>query len=207
MRLSALLLAVFVLIGPPAWSAASAAGQPDFEACRITADTASVIAGCTRLIEDESLSPEIHAFGFWSRAMAREQTDLKGAMADLAEALRIDPRSGGAYSVRARLHRNAGEIDLALADTTQAVEVAPGSAFHHNQRGELYFIKQDHDRAIADFEEAIRLRVNYADAYGTRGEAHAYATHKGRAIADYTQVIRLEPYLPRGYGARAEVYQ
>ena len=60
------------------------------------------------MIDDQTLTPQIRSAALFFRSMALEtKRDLKGAMADLDEAIRIDPKPGHAYSSRARLYRDA----------------------------------------------------------------------------------------------------
>ena len=61
------------------------------------------IAACTRLSDDNRLSAAMRALALTSRGLAREQKgDVKGAMTDYDEAIRLDPRSANA-----RLFRSA----------------------------------------------------------------------------------------------------
>jgi tetratricopeptide (TPR) repeat protein len=201
MRYSALLVAALILGGRSALAA-------DADTCRMPGDSDRRIAACTRLSDDSGLSAAMRALALTSRGLAREEKgDVKRAMVDYDEAIRLDPRSANARLFRSSLFRNAANYDRAIEDLSEAIRIDPGAALFYTRRGMSYYAKHDYERAIADFTESLRLSPNNIDAIWGRGQANSYAGHNGRAIADYTEAIRIEPHAPRGYVARALVYQ
>ena len=177
--------------------AALAADRQDLKTCASTQDPDAAIASCTRVIEDKTQDAHTRGGGLFFRAFGREKKkDIDGAIADLSEAIKIDPNPGSAYSARGRIYHETGDDEKAFADMNAAIRSRPNVALFYLERGEFYLEKSRNDFAIDDFTTAIQLKPDYADAYWQRGEANADATRRGRAIADYTEVIRLEPERP-----------
>ena len=176
MRYSALLLAALMLTG------VARASDGDADTCRMPGDTERRIAACTRLNGDKGLTAEMRALALSSRGLAREEKgDVKGAMADYDEAIRLDPRAANTRLFRSSLFRNAGNHDRAIDDLSEAIRIDPSVALFHTRRGLSYYAKHDYERAIADFTESLRLNPGNIDAVWGRGRANAYAGYKGRA--------------------------
>jgi hypothetical protein len=110
MRLLVAVFSGFILTGLPAF----AAEQADFETCSKSEEPDLAVASCTRVIDDPAPAPQVRGAALFFRSMALEtKRDLKGAMADLDAAIRIDPKPSHAHSSRARLYK-AGDDEHAL---------------------------------------------------------------------------------------------
>src|SRR5678816_1707396 len=72
------------------------------------------------------------------------------AIADYAEAIRLQPDLADAYNSRGVAYCNKGEHDRAIADYAEAIRLQPDFAHAHTTRGDAYSNKDDYDRAIAD---------------------------------------------------------
>ena len=150
-------------------------------------DTDRRIAACTRLTDDNGLPAAMRALALSSRGLAREEKgDVKGAMADYDEAIRLDPRSANARLFRSSLFRNAANHDRAIEDLSEAIRIDPGVALFYTRRGMSYYAKHDYERAIADFTESLRLSPNNIDAIWGRGQANTYAGYNGHAPSPTT---------------------
>src|SRR5262245_8708330 len=137
MRLPVAIFSLLILTGLPTL----AAERQDFETCRQSKEPDVIIESCTRVVEDQALTPRIRGTALFFRAIALEGKDIKGAMADLSEAIRLDPKSGHAYSSRARLYRDAGDDEHAFADLNAAIRIEPQVALFYNRRGLFYLDK------------------------------------------------------------------
>ncbi len=152
MRYLALLFAAWMLID------VARAADGDADTCRKPGDSDRRIAACTRLTEDTGLSAAMRALALTSRGLAREEKgDVKRAMADYDEAIRLDPRSANVRLFRSSLFRNAANYDRAIEDLSEAIRIDPGVALFYTRRGMSYYAKHDYQRAIADFTESLRL--------------------------------------------------
>ncbi len=100
-----------------------------------------------------------------------EKQDFDRAIADLTEAIRIDP----------------------MPRSDQPV---PGSVNLHYNRGLAWRAKGDLDRALADFDRAISLDPKDAEAFYQRALVHYLHREFERAIADMTEAASLAPDNP-----------
>src|SRR5262249_35767394 len=115
------------------------------------------------------------------------------AIADLSEAIRLEPKLVFAYVDRGNAYRAKGDKDHAIADFSEAIRLDPKSADAYVDRGNAYRAKDDKDHAIADFSEAIRLDPKSADAYYNRGLAYLYSGDLAKALADVREASELDP--------------
>ena len=120
-------------------------------------------------------------------------TRVNRALADLNEAIRLDPRNAKAFSNRGGAWFKKGQLDQAIADCTEAIRLDPRMASAHGNRGVAWLKKKDLDKAIADLNEAIRLDPRDVHAISNRAAAWYEKAEPDRAIADYTEAIRLDP--------------
>jgi len=134
------------------------------------------------------------------------QGDYERAIADLNEAIRLDPKSAVAYNNRGSAYAFQGDIDRAIADFSEAIRLDPKFAAAYNNRGFAYLNQGRTDRAIADFDEAIRLDSKFADAYSNRGKLYQMQGNNDRAIADLSEAIRLDPKSADAYYNRGLAY-
>lgn len=131
---------------------------------------------------------------FYQRAKAHAKAgkaDL--AMADLDQAIALDPAMGAAYYDRALLHLKMGDVDRAMADYTQTIKLLPTFPPAYRERGSALIAKREFKKAIADFDQAIKLKADYADAFDERGYAYRMLKDYDRAIADYTRALAINP--------------
>ena len=83
--------------------------------------------------------------------------DFGKALANLNEAIRLNPDSAVAYYDRGLTYSKIGDIDQGIANYDDAIRLDPNYVVAFTNRGILYRRKGDMDQAIADFSEAIRL--------------------------------------------------
>ena len=95
--------------------------------------------------------------------------DYDRAIADLEQAVRLDPKDPKAYVIRGFAYVEKGDYDRAIADLEQAVRLDPKDPKAYVIRGFAYVEKGDYDRAIADLEQAIRLDPKDPEAYVVHG--------------------------------------
>ncbi|WGV28058.1 serine protease [Halotia branconii] len=136
------------------------------------------------------------SWAYFARGTARIGTgDLQGAMADLNEAIRLNPEyiEDTAYSLRGTLRAKQGDLKGALADFNEAVRFDPEDASNFKNRGEIRFQQKDYKGAIADFNEAIRIKPEDIEAIKARGAVRFLQKDYKAAIADLSEAIRLKP--------------
>jgi len=141
--------------------------------CDSPQDPEAAIIDCTQSINSGKWKGRHLAAFYNNRAAAyHEQGDLDRAIADLSEAIRLDPKLAMAFNNRGAAYNEQGDNDRAIADYNEAIRIDPKLAMAFNNRGNAYSDKGDNDRAIADFNETIRLDPKLARAFQNRGSAY-----------------------------------
>jgi tetratricopeptide (TPR) repeat protein len=98
--------------------------------------------------------------GVWS-----DLGDTTKALADLDEAIRLDPASGVSWSNRGLVRARRGDLDGALADCEEAVRLTPTDAVALNNRGWVQRLRRQYAAAVADYEAAIKCDPKHPNAY------------------------------------------
>jgi tetratricopeptide (TPR) repeat protein len=122
-------------------------------------------------------------------------------IADLTEAIRLEPNNPAWLEARARVYTdNIGTLDAALADYTKAISLKPDPHYYSN-RGMIYVRKNDYDNAMVDFDQSIKtaspsdpLKRLY---YINRAAVYTHRKEFDLAIADYDAAVSASyPGLP-----------
>jgi len=141
------------------------------------------------------------------------------AIADLSNAIELDPANAEHYSGRAFIYsmladyywdkadyywyQNENQLyeesltkfidsnNKAIADFTKAVELAPECAEFYFSRGQCYAGNGDYASAITDFTKAIELGREDCAVYFNRACAYRELGDKNKALADYRKALTL----------------
>ncbi len=124
------------------------------------------------------------------------------AIADLNEAIRLDPNDAEAYAQRSRAWVWKEDDDRAIADANRAIELKLQDSDVYLARGCAWLDREQFAKAIADFSEAIRLDPDDPVPYSHRGRAHSSSNEFDEAIGDFDQAIRRDPDNPEYYSRR-----
>ncbi len=129
--------------------------------------------------------------------------DLKGAIADYGQAIRLNPKNALAYASRGNVRYGLGDYKGAITDYDQTIRIDPKNVMAYNNRGAARSKLGDWKGEIADLGQAIQLNPQLAGAYNGRGFARNELGDKQGAIVDYDQAIRIDPknvmaYINRG---------
>ncbi|MBI2898877.1 MAG: protein kinase [Planctomycetes bacterium] len=149
------------------------------------------------MVEDATAALAIRpAFGdayLW-RAVGRmvAKKDLEGAIADCAEAVRINPRCTGAHFISGLARQRKGDLDGAISDYTRALGIARHAGTFFN-RGLARLGKGEYDGAIADYGEVIEIDPLNADAFAYRGTARERKGDLDGAAKDWERGLEVAP--------------
>ena len=115
------------------------------------------------------------------------------AIADLDEALTLDPENADAYYIRGTIHVYLKRYERVVNDMAEALRIKPGNAQAWFNRGLAHAELDELALAIDDLTEAIRLDPDNADAYRGRGDCHRYRGEYDLAITDFNAALGLDP--------------
>jgi tetratricopeptide (TPR) repeat protein len=152
------------------------------------------IAGCTKAIESGKYAGKDLARALIFRAKAYGQTgDLDRCLADIEEAIRLDPTNAFAVGARGDVYLAKKDHERALASYTEAASLDPDNALIFIGRGMVYIATGDLDRAMADFEQAIRLQPALAAGLYWRGIAKRLKGDVAAGEADIAAAKKIDP--------------
>ena len=96
--------------------------------------------------------------------------DYEGGLADLAEALKIDPDYADAWAQNGFVKTELCRFDEALKDYFRALALDPLNAHYFNDRGYLRKQMNDFIGAMEDYTQSIKLKPEAYDAYFNRAK-------------------------------------
>jgi tetratricopeptide (TPR) repeat protein len=116
----------------------------------------ALVSGCRQAAEQAPVEdPAGNAFSEGYRLHREHQWEA--AIAQLDEAIRLNPKNTKAYFLRAEARDNNAQPYLAIADYSQVIYHDPDSAAAYLSRGKLYRSRGFADKALHDLTQAIRL--------------------------------------------------
>jgi tetratricopeptide (TPR) repeat protein len=171
-------------------------------------DKAILLADAFSFFDARVRSNDRDEFALAHRGRAwHDRREYEKALADLNEAIKLEPDHASWYAARGMVYDRLGEFDRAIGDYDLALRRDPKDAQTYNNRGLAFRGKKNNDQAISDFNQAIRLDPNLADAYFNRGNANKARKEYSQAISDYTEAIRLDPNWSGAYFNRANAHR
>ncbi len=137
------------------------------------------------------------ALTYYTRSQARPPADSAGRLADLTEALRIDPDYQPALLARAQMHWGNRDSAAALADADALLQLNPKMTDAYLLKANVYRSTGKRDEAIAQAAALIAANPDDAWARVTAGKIYGYFGMRAEALAeiDHALATRPAPYL------------
>jgi tetratricopeptide (TPR) repeat protein len=166
-----------------------------------------IIGGCTAIIQSGKSDGARLAIAFLLRGKAYgAKDDLDHALADLNQAIKLNPRYGAAYAERgARYIQSNKNYQAALRDLAMAIELEPNQATAWAYQGDAFYATGQEQQAIASFEQSIKLAPNWMWPANDRGELYADRGEYQEALRDFDHVVALSPTYAMGWNNRCRV--
>jgi len=175
-------------------------------------DWSEVAVEITNDIQEVELTPDVKqvetktASEYFNSAYAKyQQGDKQGVIADLTEAIRLNPSLANAYYNRGNAKYELGDKQAAITDYNEAIRLDPNLADVFYNRGVAKSCLGDKEGAIADYNEAIRIKPDHDESYNNRGNVKSDLGDQEGAIADYNEAIHLNPNYALAYNNRGKV--
>ena len=111
--------------------------------------------------------------------------EYDAAIADFAEAQKLNPTAGQIPSYRCITYTAMGKFDEALADCNDVLTKNPKSTYALTSRGNAYLAKGNVDSALGDYNEALRINPNDIRAHAARGQFYEKKGELAAARFDY----------------------
>ena len=111
--------------------------------------------------------------------------DFDGALADFAEAEKIDPTAPQIAGNRCITYGMMGKFDQAFADCNGLIEKQPKNVYAINNRADVSMMKGDLDAALKDYNAALQINPNNVRAHSGRGQIYERRNDLAQARADY----------------------
>lgn len=129
------------------------------------------------------------------------------ALADLSQAILINPKYAPAYNVRGAIYTTIHDFPHAMSDYSQAIELDPGAAVVYHNRAYAHNLEGDYEKVRDDTTKAIELDpgIGYSTYY-LRGSAEQILGDHKNAISDFSEVIRQQPHYDIGFFGRGRSY-
>ncbi len=133
--------------------------------------------------------------------------DYKNALADMDEAIRLQPRYAGYFINRAFLRYKLDDYFGAMSDYDYAIQLDPGNYMAHYNRALLRVEVHDYNRAIDDLNHVLAFRPTDYRALYNRALVYRQIGDYKNALADINQVIDAVPDLAAAIFVRGDIRQ
>jgi len=141
----------------------------------------------------DAIAAEPEYRSYFGRANAYQRLEqLKPAIEDYSQAIRLNPAIAMPYHERAVCRARLNQDDDALTDYNHALTLARGYGLSWNGRGVIYLRRKEYQKAISDFTEAIRLLPTYDQPYKNRATAKKALGDAAGAEADLNRARALK---------------
>jgi tetratricopeptide (TPR) repeat protein len=160
-----------------------------------------LIEGYTSVIRDTPNSANAYAL---RGATKYAKGDLEGALADVEQALLLDPHCSSALGSRATIRQKKGDFNGAIEDLTKLTSETPKAVQAWGTLGVLRWNKGDLDEALHAFNVVIGLAPNMKEALQYRAAIYMRRFAYHDALQDSNRALDLDPTFTLALASRAE---
>lgn len=136
---------------------------------------------------------------FERAANAPLEKDYRQAVADISQAIKLDPKKADQFLMRGRAYQKLIVIDFkpssaaAIADFTSAIMIDGKYAEAYSGRGQVFYETGQYDKALNDLNTAILFNKNDAVPYYYRGKVMGYQKKYAASRADIEKALSIYP--------------
>jgi tetratricopeptide (TPR) repeat protein len=152
------------------------------------------------------LPAALAAIAFSERGITKSTLgDHAGAMVDLEEAVRLDPRNSTVLTNRARLRELRGDFDKSLADIEAALKLAPQDTEIIFRRASVRVRLGQFQSALLDLEQVVKDEPAHAANWNVRAWLKLLMRDLNGALADVEAALTRAPKLADAHDTRGWV--
>lgn len=144
----------------------------DFQVCADKSGDVAIVA-CNRAIQSGKFKgrklAELYRYRGWE--YYRTKHDADRGIADMDQAIRVDPKFADAFNSRCNARAIEGQLHAALGDCDNALRLAPDTAAYLDTRGITNLKLGALDNAIRDYTAALKRDPQLAASLYGRGLA------------------------------------
>ena len=139
-------------------------------------------------------------------AIAKESKgDYQGILADMNQAIAIDPKKDRLFYIRGNAKAELGDRQGAIEDYTRDIMMNPKRAESYYNRGNVRYKLGNWQQALADYNSSIAINPQRAAVFYNRANVKYKLKDKQGSIDDYTLAIAINPTLLAAYSSRGWV--
>ncbi|MBO7609670.1 MAG: tetratricopeptide repeat protein [Muribaculaceae bacterium] len=165
-------------------------------------DTARALEDITRSLELSKKNA--NSYVLRAEILMRHKEDYAAALADMDEAIKLEPHYAGYFINRAFMKYKLDDYFGAMADYDYAISLNPSTMEGHFNRGLLLAEVGENNKAIDDFSYVLKGQPDNFMALYNRAMLYFNTGQYRKAIADYDKVLEKYPKFEAGYMARGE---
>jgi tetratricopeptide (TPR) repeat protein len=165
-------------------------------------DTVSALSDIDKSISLNKNEP--NAYVMRAEIEMHHKRDYKAALADMDQAITLEPHYAGYFINRAFMKYNLDDYFGAMSDYNYAVDLDPTNVTAHFNRGLLRTEVSDNNKAIEDFTYVLRSQPDNFMARYNRALLYQKTGQYKRAVRDFDVVLKKYPKFEAGIYARAE---
>lgn len=170
----------------------------------LTGDTVAAMADLDKAI---SLNKNlVNAYVLRADISIKKEQNYAQALADMNEAIKLQPRYAGFFINRAFLRYNLDDYFGAMADYDYAIGLDPANNVAYFNRGLLRAEVHDNDKAISDFSKVIQFDPNDYRALFNRSMLYSETGDYRKALADIDRVVEAFPDFDGALLTRFQIY-
>jgi tetratricopeptide (TPR) repeat protein len=132
----------------------------------------------------------------WLGEIASKHHDFKTGVAELSEAIRLNPGDNISWGDRGQARMGLKDYDGAFQDLTMAVHLAPRLARWHTDLGDVEMMRKHTDLAMLHYDDAISVFPRGWEAYDHRALANMQLKKFDAAMADIDRGIAADAIQP-----------
>lgn len=170
-----------------------------------TGDTVSALSDIDKALSLNKNS--VNAYIMRADVAIHRDNNFEQALADMDEAVKLQPRMAGLYVNRAYLRYRLDDFFGAMADFDYSIQLDPLNEAAIFNRALLEMETSANDKALADLDRLLELDSSNIRAYYNRAVVNSLKSRWQEAADDISKVIEDVPDLPDPYFMRSQFYR